>query len=445
LAWGDEGKGKIIDLLGPQFQHVVRFNGGANAGHTVYVEDTRFALHLVPAGILHRHCTAVIGPGVAVDPVVLLGEITALRARGVRVADNLKLSDRAHVVTAYHKIEDRLSETAAKGQPIGTTARGIGPCYADKMRRYGAIRVCDLLDRGRLIELLKSIVPLRRRSFVACYGNDGGLDEEQTRDELLAAAEQLRPHVCDVGQFLRERIAAGEHALFEGANGVMLDVDHGTYPFVTSSSTGPHGIGGGAGVPSTLVKDVLGITKAYTTRVGGGPFVSELTDSIGNRIREKGREYGTTTGRPRRCGWLDAVALRYAAELVGATELAVLHLDTLSGLERIGVCTGYTIDGEVWRSLPADPVRLGRATPVLEYLAGWSAELRGTRRFEDLPLMACAYVARIEELVGCPVTIVGTGPARADYICRGRRADLRHVLQDAAQGTRSAPAEGTDG
>ncbi len=423
LAWGDEGKGKVIDLLGPHYHQVVRYNGGANAGHTVQVGAERFALHLVPTGILHANAGAVIGPGVVVDPLVLVEEIAALRARGIRIAENLKLSDRAHVVTAYHKIEDRLGESQAAGaERIGTTGRGIGPCYADKMRRYGAIRMCDLLDRGRLSELLEVVVPQRRRFFAACFGEDGGLDLARTREELLAAAEQLRPFVCDVGWYLRERIAAGDKVLFEGANGVMLDVDHGTYPYVTSSSTGSGGIGGGAGVPGTLVRDVIGVTKAYATRVGGGPFVSELTDATGDRIREKGREYGTTTGRPRRCGWLDAVALRYAAELVGATELAVMHLDTLSGFERVGLCTAYEIDGETWDTVPADLRRLQRAVPVLEFAPGWAQEIRGVHRFEDLPRAAQSYVARVESLVGCPVTIIGTGPARGECICRGRRA-----------------------
>lgn len=425
LAWGDEGKGKIIDLLCPRFGQVVRYNGGANAGHTICIGDQHFALHLVPSGILHANATSVIGPGVALDPVVLVEEIDALGERGVKIGSNLKISDRAHVVTAYHKIEDRLNESqaAAEGR-IGTTARGIGPCYADKMRRYAAIRACDLLDREYLCERLGTIVQRRREYLLAFYGDDGGLDPGAVRDELLAAAERLGPHICDTGLHLRRRIAAGDKVLYEGANGVMLDVDHGTYPFVTSSSTGPHGIGGGSGVPGSTVREVLGVTKTYSTRVGGGPFVSELGDDTGDRIREKGREYGTTTGRPRRCGWIDGVALRYAAEMVGATELALLHLDTLSGFKRVGICTAYRIDGEVWSTVPADVRRLERAEPVLEYCEGWGLDVRGMRTFDKLPPEARAYIARIESLVGCPVTIIGTGPSRTDCICRGRRADL---------------------
>ncbi|MFH0983686.1 MAG: adenylosuccinate synthase [Planctomycetota bacterium] len=424
LAWGDEGKGKVVDLLCPHYQQVVRYNGGANAGHTVWVGEEQFALHLVPTGILHPGVVAVIGPGVVIDPVVLVEEIEALRGRGIRIAENLKISDRAHVVTAYHKIEDRLSEArAVKDGRIGTTGRGIGPCYADKMRRYTAVRVCDLLDRARLSELLEVVVPSRRACFSACYGDDGGLDLDATRAELCAAAERMRPYVCDTSLYLRERMAAGDPVLFEGANGVMLDVDHGTYPFVTSSSTGPHGIGGGAGVPATGVRDIMGVTKAYTTRVGGGPFVSELTDATGERIRERGREYGTTTGRPRRCGWLDAVALRYAVELVGATELAVMHLDTLSGFERVGICVGYRIDGRLWNTVPADARLLERAEPVLEYRRGWAQELRGVTHDEALPSEARDYMARVEALAGCPVTILGTGPSRSAWIGRGRRAE----------------------
>ena len=425
LAWGDEGKGKVIDLLCPRYQQVVRYNGGANAGHTVCVGDQQFALHLVPSGILHHGATAVIGPGVALDPRVLVEEIDGLRERGVRIEDNLKISDRAHVVTAYHKIEDHLGETRAPGEErIGTTARGIGPCYSDKMRRYAAIRVCDLLNRDRLSQLLRAIVPQRREFLTAYYGDDGGLELDRVREELLAAADRLRSYVCDAGRHLRERIAAGNKLLFEGANGVMLDVDHGTYPFVTSSSTGPHGVGGGAGVPGSTVRDVVGVTKAYTTRVGGGPFVSELTDETGDRIRKRGREYGTTTGRPRRCGWLDAVALRYAAELVGATELAVLHLDTLGGFERVGICTAYDIDGEAWDTVPADLRVLERATAVVEFADGWADNVRGVRAFAELPSAARDYIARIESLAGRPVSIIGTGPARADFIGRGRRSGL---------------------
>ncbi|MCP4594364.1 MAG: adenylosuccinate synthase [bacterium] len=425
LTWGDEGKGKVIDLLCSRFDEVVRYNGGANAGHTVWVGEQRFALHLVPTGILRPRATAVIGPGVALDPLVLLDEISELRSRGVRVADNLKISDRAHVVTVYHKLEDALGESqAGGGGRIGTTSRGIGPCYADKMRRYAAVRVCDLLDERRLAQLVGSIVPLKRRQFTALYGTDGGLNAEGVLEELAIAAAELRPHVCDTGAYVRGRIASGAKVLFEGANGVMLDIDHGTYPYVTSSSTGPHGVPGGAGVPAATVRDVVGVTKAYTTRVGEGPLVSELPGEDGDRIRERGREYGTTTGRPRRCGWLDAVALRYAAELVGATELAMMHLDTLSGFEKVGICIAYEIDGHPVDTVLADASLLERAAPVIEYCPGWSEEIRGIRDYQELPAAAQAYVARIESLSGCPVTLIGTGPGRSECICRGRREGL---------------------
>jgi adenylosuccinate synthase len=425
LGWGDEGKGKIIDLLGPHYRYVVRYNGGANAGHTVWVRGEKFALHLVPMGILHPHATAVIGPGVAVDPLLLVEEIEHLRGRGVEVGSNLRISDRAHVVAAYHKIEDQLSESgASEEQRIGTTARGIGPCYADKMRRHAAIRMCDLYDERRLSDRLRGIVAARKAALAAAYGGDGGLEYERTRDELLRAAERLRTHVCDAGAVLREGMAAGGKALFEGANGIMLDVDHGTYPFVTSSSTGPHGAAGGAGVPPTAVTSVLGVTKAYSTRVGSGPFVSELKDATGDRIRESGREYGTTTGRPRRVGWLDAVALRYAAGLGGLTEAAVMHLDTLSGFEQVGVCVAYDMGGRRWETVPADCRLLESAAPVLEFCPGWSGDLRGVRRFEGLPQAAQAYVRRIEAVLGCPVGIIGVGPARDEVVCRGVRASM---------------------
>jgi len=429
LGWGDEGKGKVVDLLCPAFDIVVRFNGGANAGHTVCVGSETFALHLLPTGVLHDTAVGVIGPGVVVDPISLLAEIDTLAGRGVEVAGRLKISERAHLVLAYHKIEDQLSERAAGAEgKIGTTARGIGPCYADKMRRTTAVRFADLSGDKELTPRIRRIVEAKKASFAAMYGEDGGLSSQAVLDDLAQVAERLRSHVCDTTRFLHEAIESGKSLLFEGANGILLDIDHGTYPFVTSSSTGPHGIGPGAGVSPSLVTRLIGVSKAYATRVGAGPFVTELNDAVGERIRQRGREFGTTTGRPRRCGWFDAVTCRYSAQLSGATDLALLHLDTLSGLDEIGVCVAYRCDGQTVRSLPASVSRIERAEPIIEYLPGWQEELRGVRQFEDLPKNARDYVDRIEVLIGVPVTLIGVGPDRSQTLVRGT---LRALVKSA--------------
>jgi adenylosuccinate synthase len=420
LGWGDEGKGKVVDLLCPAFDIVIRFNGGANAGHTVCVGNETFALHLLPTGVLHDNAVGVIGPGVVVDPIALLAEIDALKARGVDAASRLKISDRAHLVLAYHKIEDQLSERSAGAEgKIGTTSRGIGPCYADKMRRTTAVRFADLVDDKELTPQVRRIVDAKKACLGVMYGEDGGLDAQSVLDDLATAASRLRSNICDTTQFLNDAIEGGRSLLFEGANGMLLDVDHGTYPFVTSSSTGPNGIGPGAGVPASLVTRLIGVSKAYATRVGAGPFVSELNDAVGERIRQRGREFGTTTGRPRRCGWFDAVTCRYTAQLSGATDLALLHLDTLSGLDEIGVCVAYRCDGRTVRTVPASVSRLERAEPIIEFLPGWQEDLRSVRRFEDLPKNARDYVERIEALVGVPASLVGVGPDRSQTLVRG--------------------------
>ncbi|HEY3245175.1 MAG TPA: adenylosuccinate synthase [Phycisphaerae bacterium] len=420
LGWGDEGKGKIVDLLCPDFDLVIRYNGGANAGHTVCVADEKFAVHLVPSGVLHPGIVGVIGPGVVVDPLELLGEIDGLAARGVEVADNLKISDRAHVVMPYHKIEDALSEQAASSRErIGTTARGIGPCYADKMRRGGAVRMIDLLKPARLRPRLEANVRFKRAMLKALYGSDGGLEFEAISTDISVAARRLAPYIIDTTSFLAERISAGARLLFEGANGTLLDVDHGTYPYVTSSSTSPAGIAAGAGVPPHLVKRFIGVTKAYATRVGAGPFPTELTDATGERIRVAGHEYGTTTGRPRRCGWFDALAARYSVALSGTTEIALMHLDTLSGFDEVGICTAYRYRGERLETLLADAEALAEVQPVLEMRPGWMGNLREARRFGDLPDAARAYIARIEELLRVRVSIVSVGPDRRQTLVRG--------------------------
>jgi adenylosuccinate synthase len=425
LSWGDEGKGKVVDLLCPAFDLVVRFNGGANAGHTVCVKDKTFALHLLPTGVLHPGAIGVIGPGVVVDPITLLSEVDALAARGLNVLDRLKISDRAHMVLAYHKIEDQLSEKAAgDSSRIGTTARGIGPCYADKMKRSSALRFADLTSDDDLTHRVRHIVTDRTAVFNTLYGEDGGLDAGSILNDLATAKARLRSCICDTTDLLHNAIAAGKSVLFEGANGMLLDVDHGTYPFVTSSSTGPHGIGPGAGVSCSRVDVSIGVVKAYATRVGSGPFVSELKDETGDRIRESGHEYGTTTGRPRRCGWFDAVACRYSARVSGATDLAMMHLDTLSGFDQIGMCVAYRIDDDELTTPPADADLLARCKPVIEFMPGWPQDLQAVTRFENLPATTRAYIERIETLVGVPVALAGVGPDRSQTLVRGRLQEM---------------------
>jgi len=433
LGWGDEGKGKIVDLLSPAFDVVVRFNGGANAGHTVCVGRETFALHLLPSGVLHDHTVGVIGPGVVVDPVTLLEEIDGLARRGIDVTGKLKISERAHLVLAYHKLEDQLSERAAgAGARIGTTARGIGPCYADKMRRTTAVRFADLLHDPEIFDRLRGIISTRRGQFQAMFGEDGGLNAADVIADLETAAARLGAYLCDTTEFLHRAIGAGQAVLFEGANGVLLDVDHGTYPFVTSSSTGPYGIGPGAGVFPDVVTRRVGVIKAYATRVGSGPFVTELANATGDRIREQGREYGTTTGRPRRCGWFDAVACRYAVQVASATDLALMHLDTLSGFDDIGICVAYRCDKDTLTTPPADARRLERTEPVIEVLPGWRENLRPVRRFEELPEATQSYIARIESLVGTGVSIAGVGPERSQTLIRGSLQSFVKVPEPSA-------------
>ena len=421
LAWGDEGKGKIVDLLCEGFDVVVRYNGGANAGHTVRADGEEFALHLLPTGVLREGVTGVIGPGVVVDPAVLIEEVEGLEGRGVSVAGRLKISGRAHVVMAYHKIEDRLSESAKEtGSRIGTTGRGIGPCYADKMLRSTAVRMEDLLALRAQEGRIRGLVERKRSVFRALFGGDEGLDFAAVWEQLQTAAGRLGPLIVDTSTWLADQVEAGKRLFFEGANGMLLDVDHGTYPFVTSSSTGPQGVAAGAGVPPTLVTRRIGVTKAYTTRVGSGPFPTELCNETGDRIRQEGREYGTTTGRPRRCGWLDAVALRSSVYLGGVSEIALTHLDTLSGFEQVGICSAYRLGERRFAALPAGADALAKVEPVVEMLAGWSGDLRGVASFDALPEAAQRFVHRLEEMVKARVTIVSVGPERTQTVIRAR-------------------------
>ncbi len=419
LCWGDEGKGKIVDLLTEAADVVVRYNGGANAGHTIVSGGETFALHLVPCGALHEGKTGLLGPGVALDPPVLLEEIDALAARGIDVFDRLRLSLRCHIAMPYHKLEDRLSEAALTGsEKIGTTARGIGPCYADKMQRSSAVRFCDMLRTDDFARRVRRIVERKQKIFQALFGYDERIDADAIIDEYTACAERLRPSATDTTVFLRDRIAQGQRLLFEGAHGALLDIDHGTYPFVTSSSASAAGVSSGAGVPPRTVDTVIGVVKAYTTRVGQGPFPSEQDNDIGDHIRTRGREFGTTTGRPRRCGWFDAVAVRYAVELGGISRLAVMHLDTLSDLPEIRVCTAYRVGDTNLNGFPADTEAFEGIDCVYETFPGWQENIENTRSFDQLPPAARNYVERLEQLIGAHVSIVSVGPDRSQTIFR---------------------------
>ena len=422
LQWGDEAKGKIVDILGDSHQYVVRFNGGANAGHTVVWGDRKFALSLLPTGVLKPHVTSVIGNGVVVYPPRFLEEVSKLREGGVEVGSNLVVSDHAHVIFPYHMEEERIAEADATGK-IGTTGRGIGPCYADKVGRRHAIRVGELLHPGHLRDRLKQIVPFKNRLLMTFDTGTGDtlrlFDVNKLCDEYLAYAEKMKPHVADTTLLLHEAVRAGKSVLFEAAQGSLLDVDHGTYPYVTSSSSLPSGIWPGTGVPSRHLTRIIGVVKAYTTRVGRGPCPTELTDGpdgIGERIRKVGREFGTVTGRPRRVGWLDALTVKYTAALAGVDEITVMLLDVLSGLPELKICTAYEVDGKRVDHFPSDAFLLEKCKPVYETLPGWSEDITKCRTPTDLPANARRYVDRIGELVGLPVSVVSVGPDRDQTI-----------------------------
>jgi len=423
LQWGDEGKGKIVDLIAPGFDAVVRYNGGANAGHSIVVNGERYALHLVPSGILYPGKLAVVANGVVVDPDQLLKEIDGLGERGVDTS-GLRLSDRAHVVLPYHKIEDQVRELALSkrrdagggvGQ-IGTTKRGIGPCYADKVLRALAVRVGDLRRPDILRERVEISCEQRNALFGALGVDHEPFDAARIIDAALAAGERLEPLITDTVYLLNDLIDAGSSLLFEGANATLLDVDHGTYPYVTSSNSSALGIGAGTGVPASKIGRVVGVMKAYSTRVGSGPFPTELLDDTGDRIRERGREYGTTTGRPRRIGWLDLVAVRYSAMINGITGLAITLLDVLAGFDELQVCIEYEIDGKrTGRFLP-DSADLERATPIYTALPGFLDQIDAATESNDLPDEAKRYVSLIQDHVGVPVELVSVGPDRSQTL-----------------------------
>lgn len=422
LQWGDEAKGKIVDLLGDNFDYVVRYNGGANAGHTVVVHGRTYKLSLLPTGVIRPNVTSVIGNGVVVFPPRFMEEVATLKAAGIELGDTLKLSDHAHVIFPYHMEEERLAEAEADGK-IGTTGRGIGPCYQDKVGRRFGIRVGELLRPDHLREKLRFVVPVKNRlmkAFANGYADQlVPMDADAIADQYLGYADALRPHVADTSRLLLDAFAAGKRVLFEAAQGSLLDVDHGTYPYVTSSSSLPSGIWGGAGIPAKNIQRIIGVVKAYTSRVGKGPFPTELDDGptgIGERIRKVGREYGTVTGRPRRCGWFDSCAVRYTAALAGADEITVMLLDVLSGLPELKLCTAYDIAGERTTHFPSDAYQLERCTPVYETLPGWTEDLTAARKLTDLPAAARRYIDRVGELVGLPVSVVSVGPDRAQTI-----------------------------
>ncbi len=418
--WGDEGKGKVVDLLTEHAQVVVRFQGGNNAGHTLVVGGQKTVLHLIPSGILHPGKTCVIGNGVVVDPAVLVAEIDGLKAKGFLKDDShLIISDNAHVIFPWHKLLDTFREKARGGSAIGTTGRGIGPAYEDKVARRG-IRMRDLLHPERLRKRIDERLPevLEQLRELCRQANEPvpALEADKLLADYVTLGERLRPHIGDASLFLAAQVGRGARILFEGAQGTLLDVDHGTYPYVTSSNcvAGNAAVGSGLG-PTTLDK-VMGISKAYTTRVGGGPFPTELTDALGDQLRKVGDEFGATTGRPRRCGWLDGVVLRYAVRVNGLGSLALTKMDVLSGIKSLQLCNAYELDGQRVTELPGDYEDLARVKPIYETMPGWDEKLAGVRTFDEMPENAKRYVRRVEEISGVPVTCISVGADRGETV-----------------------------
>ncbi|MER6143798.1 adenylosuccinate synthase [Streptomyces sparsogenes] len=411
--WGDEGKGKATDLLGGSVDYVVRYQGGNNAGHTVVVGDQKYALHLLPSGILSPGCTPVIGNGVVVDPAVLLSELSGLNARGIDTS-KLLISGNAHLITPYHTTLDKVSERFLGKRKIGTTGRGIGPAYADKINRVG-IRVQDIFDESILRQKVEAALDFKNQILAKLY-NRRAITVEQVVEELLGYADQLRDFVADTTLILNDAIDDGKVVLFEGGQGTLLDVDHGTYPFVTSSNPTAGGACTGTGVGPTKINRVIGILKAYTTRVGAGPFPTELFDEDGDKLRTIGGERGVTTGRDRRCGWFDAVIARYATRVNGLTDFFLTKLDVLTGWERIPVCVAYEIDGKRVDELPYSQTDFHHAKPIYETLPGWSEDITQAKSFDQLPKNAQKYVQALEEMSGAPISAIGVGPGRDETI-----------------------------
>lgn len=412
--WGDEGKGKLVDFLTDKADLVARFQGGHNAGHTVVIKDEKYVLHLIPSGILHKNTVCVIGNGVVVEPAALIDEIMGLKKRGVKVGANLLISKNAHLIMPYHIALDNAGEKMRGKKCIGTTGRGIGPAYVDKMARTG-IRVGDLLSPEIFIEKVK--VNLKNINFILkdLY-KSGGFSTGKIFDEYMGYAKILKKHIADTDLIINEAVDSGKNVLLEGAQGTLLDIDHGTYPYVTSSNSVAGGACTGAGIGPTRINKVIGVVKAYTTRVGSGPFPTELSDSIGEEIRRKGGEFGATTGRPRRCGWLDTVILRHAATVNGLTGIAITKLDILDGLDNIKICTAYRYRGKTYSHFLKELDIFEKCTPVYEEMKGWKESTLGIKEFKKLPSRAQAYIRRIEELVGVKAQIISTGRKRDELI-----------------------------
>jgi adenylosuccinate synthase len=411
--WGDEGKGKATDILGDKVKYVVRYQGGNNAGHTVVIGDQKYALHLLPSGILTPTCIPVIGNGVVIDPAVLLEEIRGLNERGVDTS-NLKISTNAHLITPYHRTIDKISERFLGKEKIGTTGRGIGPAYADKINRIG-IRIQDLFDPSILRQKIEGALRDKNQVLIKVF-NRKGIEIDEVLKEYLEHAEILRPYVTDTSLLLNQALDKGETVLLEGSQGTLLDVDHGTYPFVTSSNPTAGGASTGSGIGPTRISRVIGIVKAYTTRVGSGPFPTELFDEDGEKLRSIGGEFGTTTGRSRRTGWYDAPIARYAVRINGLTDFFLTKLDVLTGWEKIPVCVAYEIDGKRVEEVPSSQSDFHHAKPIYEYLPGWSEDISKARKLSDLPANAQNYVKFLEEISGAPMSAIGIGPGRDETI-----------------------------
>jgi adenylosuccinate synthase len=415
LQWGDEGKGKVVDILAEDSDIVVRYNGGANAGHTVVVGNDSFALHLLPSGAVRPQTMCVITSAVVIDPETLLGEIDGLARRGIGLDNRLFISENAHLVLDYHKKEDQLREGSLGKNKIGTTIRGIGPCNADKVGRSYCIRMGDLRNLNELETKLRAIVEYKNRIFTAVYKAEP-MDAGAMLEKCKLYAKKLSPFIIDTTEYLHGALAQDKSVLFEGAQGTMLDIDHGTFPFVTSANVSSLGMPAGSGVPAKMVNEFIGVAKAYTTRVGAGPFPTELDNETGEFIRDRGHEYGTTTGRPRRCGWFDAVVVSYSVAIGGIDSVALMHLDTLTGLDELKVCVGYEIEGKKTAFFPANIDKLAKAKCVYQSLPGWKEDITQATDFDRLPLNARNYVAFLEKSIKRPVTMIGVGPNRRQTI-----------------------------
>lgn len=414
--WGDEGKGKVVDILSAESDYVVRYQGGANAGHTLKFDDTTIVLHLIPSGMFNGDSKCVIGNGVVIDPISLVKEIEEVEALGVDLHERLFISSSAHLILSYHKALDRIKEERRGSEAIGTTGRGIGPAYVSKVSRVG-IRVIDLLDRDQLLSMLEKNLADINIALKNVYDEET-LDAKQILTELDPVIERIKPYICNTTALLHEALANGESILLEGAQGSLLDVDHGTYPYVTSSSPTAGGACTGSGIPPLAITHAMGITKAYCTRVGNGPFPTELDDDAGEKLRKNGQEFGATTGRPRRCGWLDLVALKYAIRLNGMNELTLTKLDVLDDFDTIKVCTQYELDGEVTNIFPLDSEDVARVKPIYKSFDGWKQTTRELSSFDDLPAKTKEYITFIEEFTGVRFNIVSTGPKRSETILR---------------------------